>query len=175
MREVRACDFCDAGADGVFEVLPAEVTGGEPRRMVLCGDCHGTLEGVVAPLFDALETGIGSRTGGDTPGSEGGGGTESDTGTGGAAGGTGVDPEADGDGEDVHESGGRTLRNRGGTPKGYSKVMRFLEGREFPMPREEAESMVVEAYGMDGSAVAAAIDHATKHDRLREASGKLFR
>jgi predicted regulator of amino acid metabolism with ACT domain len=52
-------------------------------------------------------------------------------------------------------------------------VVRFLEGREFPMDREEAETLAAEAYGIDRQAVAAAIDHAVKHDRLREAGGKL--
>lgn len=69
--------------------------------------------------------------------------------------------------------GGRPRSARSGAPGGYRKVMRFLENREFPMDREEAETLAAEAYGMDRGAVAAAIDHAVKHDRLREAAGEL--
>jgi Na+-transporting methylmalonyl-CoA/oxaloacetate decarboxylase gamma subunit len=52
--------------------------------------------------------------------------------------------------------------------------MRFLENREFPMEREEAETLATEAYGVDREVVSAAIDHAVKHNRLREANGELF-
>ncbi|PSQ08688.1 hypothetical protein BRC93_14550 [Halobacteriales archaeon QS_5_70_15] len=77
-------------------------------------------------------------------------------------------------GGDLEEPlGGRPRSARSGTPSGYRKVVRFLEGREFPMDREEAETLAAEAYGIDRQAVAAAIDHAVKHDRLREAGGKL--
>lgn len=77
------------------------------------------------------------------------------------------------DGTDVEEVGGRPRSARRGTPRGYRKVMRFLENREFPMEREEAETLAAEAYGVDRETVSAAIDHAIKHDRLREASGDL--
>jgi len=71
----------------------------------------------------------------------------------------------------VEEAGGR--RARRGTPRGYRKVMRFLENRDFPMDREEAETLAAEAYGMDVESVSAAIDHAVKHDRLRDVGGEL--
>lgn len=73
--------------------------------------------------------------------------------------------------ESVEEASGR--RARRGTPRGYRKVMRFLENRDFPMDREEAETLAAEAYGMDAESVSAAIDHAVKHDRLRDVSGEL--
>ena len=180
MREVRACDFCGESAVGVFEVLPAGVVGDEPRRMLLCDGCESTLADVVDPLLDARaeepslvaeaepsdDPTDGSQTGGEPAADE----DEDDDTT---DAGTAADREEDEDA--VHEAGGRPTRNRSGTPKGYSKVMRFLEGREFPMERETAESMVAEAYEMDASTVSAAIDHAAKHGRVRVASGKLFR
>jgi hypothetical protein len=177
MREVRACDFCGESAAGVFEVLPAGVAGDEPKRMVLCESCERTLAGVVDPLLDAQgdETPLvaeaePARTDED--------GDETNEAEPSEPAASAADGEAesgrDGD-EDVHESGGRPAKDRKGTPKGYSKVMRFLEGREFPMERETAESMVAEAYEMDPSTVEAAIDHAAKHGRVRVASGKLFR
>jgi hypothetical protein len=60
-----------------------------------------------------------------------------------------------------------------GVPRGYRKTVRFLENREFPMPRENAVSMTSDAYGLDEEAVHAAIDHAIKHDRLTEFDGEL--
>jgi hypothetical protein len=78
------------------------------------------------------------------------------------------------DDESAEAPGKRRGSTRRGTPRGYRKVMRFLENREFPMDREEAETLAAEAYDMDPDAVSAAIDHAVKHNRLREASGDLF-
>lgn len=195
MREVRACDFCGEGAAGVFEVLPAGVDG-DARRMVLCADCQDTLDGVLAPLLDALGdrtgTGAGTTTGGgsgasderpaETAATGAGGATESTdadraetaaTGAGGAS--TSTDTSGGGEDGEVHEAGGRPASARRGPPKGYSKVMRFLEGREFPMERERAEELAADAYGLERETVAAAIEHAKKHGRVREASGKLFR
>jgi hypothetical protein len=93
------------------------------------------------------------------------------------------DPSSDGTtparsggaGTDANATGGQRGSNRRGAPRGYRKVMRFLENREFPMDREEAETLVTEAYGMDPGSVSAAIDHAIKHNRLREANGDLLR
>lgn len=173
MREVRACDFCGAGAAGVFEVLPAGVDG-DARRMLLCAECRDTLGEVVDPLLEALDGGatLDAETAESAESTEA---VETfvvpDT----AEDSTGGDGTDGHDNADVRETGGRTLRNRKGTPKGYSKVMRFLEGREFPMERAAAEEMVTEAYDLEPESVAAAIDHAAKHGRLREASGKLFR
>jgi hypothetical protein len=52
-------------------------------------------------------------------------------------------------------------------------VVRFLETRDFPLDRDGAEPLAAEAYEMDPGAVSAAIDHAVKHNRLREVSGEL--
>jgi hypothetical protein len=183
MREVRACDFCGAGAAGVFEVLPAGVDGDDPKRMLLCADCRDTLSGVVDPLLAALDAGTTLDGDTDTAGASAEAGAETEAGTDGGAEGASTastsapspEPGPRDESAETHEGGGRTLRNRGGTPKGYSKVMRFLEGREFPMERAAAEEMATEAYGLERESVAAAIDHAAKHGRLREASGKLFR
>jgi len=91
-----------------------------------------------------------------------------------AGGNTGEDiGAAIGGDESAEASGERRRSTRRGTPRGYRKVMRFLENREFPMDREEAETLAVEAYDMDPEAVSAAIDHAVKHNRMREVSGDL--
>ncbi|MFC7229320.1 hypothetical protein N0B31_18115 [Salinirubellus salinus] len=181
MREVRACDFCGEAAAGVFEVLPTGVAGDEPKRMVLCGACEETLAGVVDPLLDARPAADEPLVAEAEPTGDGEMASEAaaenhdgvrETEDEDAA--ADVDAVSDDD-EDVHEAGGRPTRNRSGTPKGYSKVMRFLEGREFPMEREAAEEMVAEAYELDPATVSAAIDHAAKHGRVRVASGKLFR
>lgn len=58
-------------------------------------------------------------------------------------------------------------------PKGYRKVLRFLENREFPIDRTEAVEVTAGAYGMDEAAVEAAIDHAVKHDRMKSFDGEL--
>jgi hypothetical protein len=50
--------------------------------------------------------------------------------------------------------------------------MRFLENRELPMPREEAETLAAGAYDLDEGDVNDAIDHAIKHDRLTEIPGE---
>ena len=95
--------------------------------------------------------------------------------TGGGDGNAGEDIGAAIGGDERGETPGERRRStRRGTPRGYRKVMRFLENREFPMDREEAETLAVEAYDMDPEAVSAAIDHAVKHNRMREVSGDLF-
>ncbi|MFC6827163.1 hypothetical protein [Halopelagius fulvigenes] len=71
MRQLRSCDFCGADADGVYEVLPPELSPaeGEQRRVVLCGDCSSTLEAVLEPLLDRL--GVESGGGGGEDGTVG--------------------------------------------------------------------------------------------------------
>jgi hypothetical protein len=87
---------------------------------------------------------------------------------------TGSDLEEAFDAQDGVERAGEAPRStRSGTPRGYRKVMRFLENREFPVDRDEAETLAAEAYGLDPGSVSAAVDHAIKHNRLREVSGQL--
>ena len=203
MREVNSCDFCGEAAAGTFQVVPPERDPtGEGRRMVLCGGCRDTLGDVLDPLLGGAHAGGGDReeTGSattvvaeperesETPGRDGspaGGGRAS---VGEASAGTttdadlgealgeempgGASPSGTDDGG-VEERGGGSRSAGRGTPRGYRKVMRFLENREFPMDREEAETLAAEAYGMDRESVSAVIDHAVKHNRLREASGDL--
>lgn len=56
MRELD-CDFCGGTAAGAYEVLPDELDPGpdEQVRVVLCGGCRETLDGVLAPLLDRLD------------------------------------------------------------------------------------------------------------------------
>ncbi|OAQ53055.1 hypothetical protein HTG_09495 [Natrinema mahii] len=53
MRELRTCDFCDGDAAGTFEIVPPELepTEAEQRRVALCPDCRGRLEGLLEPLL----------------------------------------------------------------------------------------------------------------------------
>lgn len=183
MREVRECDFCGANATGVYDVLPSEV--GE-RRVLLCDGCRETLTSVVDPLVDALDGGAGGASGEpsveradeDAVGNPDAGGTGSEAtetaGDGGAraAGGSGGSGSA---GAGVDAGGSRATRTRKGAPRGYRKVLRFLENREFPMDRDDAEAMAADAYDLDVEQVGDVIDHAIKHGRLREATGELRR
>lgn len=74
-----------------------------------------------------------------------------------------------------HDAGGRTEGERSGAPPGYRKVMRFLENRQLPVPRAEAEQLAADAYELDEDAVADAVDHAVRYGRLREVDGNLER
>lgn len=57
MRQLRSCDFCDAGADlGVYEVVPDNLDA-EGRRLVLCPHCRDRLDWVLDPFRDALDGG----------------------------------------------------------------------------------------------------------------------
>jgi hypothetical protein len=178
MQEVSTCDFCNESAAGVFEVLPASVGGEKPRRMVLCAACETTLIDAIDPLLVMAEEMSGlvisdaELSGEAEP-------TSNDSIDNGSASGgdrKAVSAEADRpktENKSITEDNPNQTRSR--TPKGYSKVMRFLEGRKFPMERETAETIVAETYEMDAKRVTAAIDHAAKHGRLRVASGKLFK
>lgn len=185
MREVRTCDFCGADATGVYEVVPEE------RRMLLCDGCRDTLASVVDPLLDALDGAstldasddapdgaperddAGERAAEDT---DPGGGKTGRTGRspddGAPADAAGDGARTDREGGSAAEAGGRPVNERG-PPRGYRKVVRFLENRDLPIDREEAEALAVDAYGMEPGAVSAAIDHAVKHGRLRDVDGEL--
>jgi hypothetical protein len=174
MREVRACDFCGEGASGVYEPLSPALDDGP--RMLLCDGCGETLSGVLDHLFDRLEDDGGVDASGSAapspPAAEPAPEPEPEPQP--SAEPT-PDPARSTAAESPSEVGGRPASQRKGTPRGYQKVMRFLEGREFPIDREEAEEMAAEAYDLDAEAVAAIVDHAKKHGRLREVRGELKR
>ena len=198
MRQVRTCDFCGDDAAGLYEPYPPAVPDGP--RLLLCDGCRERLSSIVDPLVaeiegDAEPTGdAGSDPGNPAPSgrepaspepADGGNDTSAE-----AAGPGDADPDAgDDDGErspdvnaaadaDVGESrdaSGRSKRERAGTPPGYRKVMRFLENRQLPMDRADAEQLAADAYELDEATVADAIDHAVQYDRLREVRGELKR
>ncbi|MEF8840112.1 MAG: hypothetical protein V5A62_00605 [Haloarculaceae archaeon] len=169
MREVRTCDFCGEEAAGTFEAVPAERDpSGDGRRLVLCTGCRDTLASVLEPLLDGAAAGD-SAGAGAGPGADG----TSPAGGGGDPTAAGSDGGTTGDDEGAETAGGGSRSPGRGTPRGYRKVMRFLENRDLPVDREEAETLAAEAYEMDPGAVSAAIDHAVKHNRLREVSGEL--
>lgn len=180
MREVRTCDFCGEDATGVYEVVPASADGAvDARRMLLCDDCRETLASVVDPLLETLESegdvAADATTESTTDGADAG----TDTDAGAATAGQEADADADsgsgsGIGTGSTEAGGRPISERG-PPQGYRKVLRFLENRELPMDRDDAEELVADAYGMNHEEVEAALDHAVKHNRLRDVNGELRR
>lgn len=203
MRQVRECDFCNEGASGVYEPLPASIDPDGPR-LLLCEGCRGRLAAVVEPLLDRVDAdagggafepdgatgeaadsaaGVSGRAAGDvggtTPEASGtavtGDDGRTDDGTGAAA---AVGGESDGAGAAASggvDAGGRSGEEREGAPRGYRKVMRFLENRTFPMDREEAQRLAAEAYDLDENTVSAAVDHAVRYGRLREVRGELKR
>lgn len=194
MREVRTCDFCGADATGTYEPLPSTIP--DAPRLLLCDGCRERLASVVDPLIDWMD----GKAGVSGSGSEASGGLEGGRRTSGTAGSSretdeaGIPPRQGGgtgdrgdaesragdsgsaatDAEGV-DAGGRPLRDRGRTPPGYRKVMRFLENRELPIERSAAEQLAAEAYELDEGAVTAAIDHAVQYGRLREVDGELKR
>ncbi|MFB6118250.1 hypothetical protein [Halosegnis sp.] len=153
MRQVSGCDFCGNTASGAFEVLPAEHDpDGDGKRMILCDGCRDRLASVLDPLIDAAATDVEPEV--------------EDTGKSEQA-----DESADIDADETEdERAGSMAATGAGTssrvPKGYRKVMRFLESREFPLAREEAVEMAAGAYDLEASAVEAALEHADAHDRL---------
>jgi len=192
MRQVRTCDFCGDDAAGLYEPYPPSVPDGP--RLLLCDGCRDRLSSIVDPLVAEIEGDAGGDRAEPAPPvrepvspepADGG----NDTSTGEAES-RDTDPvPVDDDGErssevdaaaaaDVGEStdaGGRSKSERAGAPPGYRKVMRFLENRQLPMDRGEAEQLAADAYELDEATVADAIDHAVGYGRLREVSGELKR
>ena len=172
MRQVRTCDFCGDDASGLYEPLPDSIPDGP--RLLLCDGCRDRLASVIDPLLDRVQADGGSVA---RPASTSdAGGDESGDKT------TPVEPETSADAgastasvSDSRDASGRSKRERRGTPHGYRKVLRFLENRELPVAREEAEQLAAEAYEMDTEGVAAVIDHAVEYGRLREVDGQLKR
>ena len=86
-----------------------------------------------------------------------------------------ADPAEEVSVSESRDASGRSQTERGGAPRGYRKVMRFLENRQLPIDRAEAERLASEAYDLDAGEVGTAIDHAVQYGRLREVSGELRR
>lgn len=181
MKQVQSCDFCGGDATGVYEPYPPALP--DSPRLLLCDGCRDRLERVVQPLVAAID-GPAADDGG-AAGSPASPSTGSST-TGSAAEGAGDDAGDPDDAdvanvatatgsEDTVEAGGRPVTDRRGTPPGYRKVMRFLENRELPVERAEAERLAAEAYDLEPEAVTDIIDHAVGHDRLREVGDELKR
>lgn len=202
MREVRTCDFCGDDATGLYEPLPATIP--DSPRLLLCDACHDTLSTVIDPLIaqvageGAADTAAPSADGADAgggrqqpaqplatddddasgPAADAGDGLDSEEGAGAqtqSAADSGSSPGADVDVGTSRDAGGRDKSERGGAPRGYRRVMRFLENRELPIERAEAERMAVEAYDLDEDVVTQAIDHAVQYGRYREVGGELKR
>lgn len=190
MRQVRTCDFCGDDATGLYEPLPDSVP--ESPRLLLCDGCRTRLGSIIDPLVAQIEGGAGSRSD-----EQSGGRPRLDRTTEAPDGGSTPDrspaqrdapgpedsarPEPDPRPEnptssvvgESRDAGGRSQKERGGTPHGYRKVMRLLENRQLPMAREDAVQLAAEAYELDPTEVAKAIDHAVEYDRLREVDGEL--
>lgn len=201
MREVSGCDFCGGTASGTFEVLPAEYDpDGTGKRMLLCDHCRDALSSILDPLLDATAgTGRSPVAAGGTdrlaesarPPDDESAPTDGERGTDGAraasedaSGGTDDDGAGTVSGDDSgaapdEETGAETRMAATGAgsssrvPRGYRKVLRFLENREFPIDRREAVEMTADAYGLEAEAVDAAIDHAVTHGRLQAYDGEL--
>lgn len=193
MREVSGCDFCGGTASGTFEVLPAEYDpDGTGKRMLLCDHCRDALSSILDPLLDATagtgrsavatsetEGSVASDGSADDEPAAGDAGTASEDAAGGtddAAGPPGSGEPSPASGEEMGAETRMAATGAGSSsrvPRGYRKVLRFLENREFPVDRREAVEMTADAYGMEAEAVDAAIDHAVTHDRLKAYDGEL--
>jgi hypothetical protein len=184
MRQLSGCDFCGGTASGTFEVLPAEYDPeGEGKRMLLCDHCRDALSSVLDPLLDAK--GSSTPAGDVEPNLTG----AADASTTDEAGDTPADTAsaaASGDTDDADDApatesrpGSQMAATGAGAssrvPKGYRKVLRFLENREMPMDRQAAVEMTAGAYDMDEEAVDAAIEHAVGHGRLKAYDGEIRR
>ena len=175
MRQVSGCDFCGDTPSGTFEVLPSEYDpDGEGKRMVLCDRCRDTIASVLDPLLDAksersdVEPNVDETTEREAePASV----NPASSDTDGVDAGDSDEEDAAGREKSEMASTGAGASSR--VPKGYRKVVRFLENREFPLDHGDAVEMVAGAYELDESAVEAAIDHADSHDRLRVAQGEI--
>ena len=192
MRQVRTCDFCGDDAAGLYEPYPPAVPDGP--RLLLCDGCRDRLSSVVDPLVAAIEGDVGGDSvepvsperepASPEPADEGNDASEETAESGDADPDSGddadgrsskVDAAAEADVGESTDAGGRSKSERAGAPPGYRKVMRFLENRQLPMDRGEAEQLAADAYELEEDTVADAIDHAVGYGRLREVSGELKR
>lgn len=73
-------------------------------------------------------------------------------------------------------TGASPSKNTGSRPpKGYGKVIRLLQNREFPMQRSAVESLAAGAYDLESHEVDAIIDHALETEEFVESRGELQR
>lgn len=173
MREIAGCDFCGDPPTGTFDVLPArDDPDGDGKRMVLCGHCRDALASILDPLLDATDDDAepddepttrtaepaATASEGDTETAV----SDAEPGDG-TTGETTATPETDDTGE----------TNR--VPSGYRKVVRFLDGRELPIPYADAVSMAAGAYDLDESQVETILAAADSRGRLTTADGELRR
>ncbi|MDZ7746673.1 MAG: hypothetical protein U5K28_09265 [Halobacteriales archaeon] len=180
MREVAGCDFCGEPPTGAFDVLPAKYDpDGEGKRMVLCAHCRDALASILDPLLDATaasdveparedvatrtaepaDTALDGET--DPPVSDAEARAESEE---------NAEPDnSDGESADSEE------RERTTVPSGYRKVVRFLDGRELPIPHADAVEMAAGAYDLDESQVEEILTEADTRDRLAVAGDEIRR
>jgi len=201
MRQLDSCDFCDADAEGVFEVVPGSAAGGG-QRLALCSSCRETLQSVVDPLLHAQGAGDDSTAdagAADSPDHEpdprGANATsasvpevEPDRETDAATGETAAD-EASSDGgtseaarrsESDDDAGGVTIQSgdddTGSSkrkPEGYAQVIRLLQNRDGAMPRSDLRSLATNAYDLRERTFEEAVDAAVENGDLEETSGGL--
>ncbi len=177
MREVAGCDFCGEPPTGTFDVLPAKYDpDGDGKRMVLCSHCRDALASILDPLLDAktavdVEPGredVTTRTG-----------EPSDTALDGDPEPTVPDAEEATDTETgdtgADEAETTDEQERTTVPSGYRKVVRFLDGRELPIPRADAVEMAAGAYDLAESQVEEILEEADARGRLRVAGDELRR
>lgn len=176
MRQLSGCDFCGGTASGTFEVLPPERDpGGVGKRMLLCDHCRDALASILDPLLDGdaarpTPAEDAARASGD-PASDRTVDTATDDGPTSTDGQAAENEPATDDTTMASTGAGRSSR----VPKGYRKVLRFLENRDLPIERAAAVEMAAGAYDLDEDAVDAAIDHAVSHGRLKAFDGELRR
>lgn len=185
MRPLRSCDFCDADAVGVFELLPPDLepSEDEQRRVALCADCKPRLEGLLEPLL--------ARAGATTAG----GGDDADPPADDAADGRGplladttdanADPETTADESGTPADPGSTVDPGAGDadatgdvarpPTAYAKVMRLLRNRDLPMERRAVESLAEGAYDLEDHEAEAIVDHALEQGELVQNGSQLER
>lgn len=188
MRQLDTCDFCGDAADGVYEVVPASVAG-ESRRLALCTDCRATLQSVVGPLLDAAgsppaaapeaesepEAASAERTDGDT---------ETDASESASS---AVESDADdgiviesgsGDESGERETEDGDKANTGGTqskrrPSGCAQVIRLLQNRDGPMPRDDLRALATNAYDLGSREFDEAVEAGIENGDLEESPAGL--
>jgi len=95
----------------------------------------------------------------------------------GEARGSSADPESpDGPAERAAKAGDPSAgRMMGDDSEAYRKVIRLLQNREFPVPREEIEDLAGNAYGLSPAECRSAVDTIVQKGLLAEEDGMLVR